>query len=146
MSQTMSLVLPSGNKVTFMVNAPADMAWAELKGLIERLKELHDNGTRLREAADSWKEEAQRNQRLVAELVADKDRIDFLERYIVDECCGSRELWPIGPEIEYAEDENTVVRVYDWVFGPADGRYATFREAIDAGRAAHDRASLTLPP
>ena len=43
MSQTMSLVLPSGNKVTFMVNAPADPAWAELQRILnehDALKKL----------------------------------------------------------------------------------------------------------
>ena len=40
-----------------------------------RIAELHDNGTRLREAADSWKEEAQRNQRLVAELERERNAL-----------------------------------------------------------------------
>ena len=37
--------------------------------------QLRDNGTRLLEAADSWKDEAQRNQRLVAELERERNAL-----------------------------------------------------------------------
>jgi hypothetical protein len=37
--------------------------------------QLRDNGTRLLEAADSWKDEAQRNQRLVAALEAEREEL-----------------------------------------------------------------------
>jgi len=40
MSQTMSLALPSGKTVSFIVSAPGDPAWAELQRLLNEHEEL----------------------------------------------------------------------------------------------------------
>ena len=72
-------------------------------------------------------------------MTTDTERLDALARYIAEEASG-HELHPIGPDIEYAEDGNTVVRIHNWIIGHRsaklgpDGylrKYATLRDAID---------------
>ena len=66
--------------------------------------------------------------------LADSERIDFIERSVLEHASGSFEMFPVGAKEEFADDGNTVTKVGPWRWLDAKGD--TFRAAIDAARAA----------
>lgn len=59
----------------------------------------------------------------------DTQRIDFIAQQLKDRARGF-ELYPVGCDIEYAEDGNTEIRENYWLWLECEGD--TFRGAIDA--------------